>query len=67
MNGRIWALGVGILGAILGGPARLVAQDDKTADRPLATREELQSALQRSGGSELAVRIKSRLTEGDFR
>ena len=48
-------------------PAGLAAQDNKTADRPLATRDELQSALQSSGASEVAARIKVRLAEGDFR
>lgn len=68
MNSRIWALRVGMLGAILlGGPARLAAQDQKLADRPLATREELQSAMDRARGSELAARIQTRLSAGDFR
>jgi protein involved in polysaccharide export with SLBB domain len=48
-------------------PAVARAQGAKVADRPLATREELQIALQGAGASELAVRIKTRLTEGDFR
>ena len=52
---------------LLATPAVVRAQDDKPADRPLATREELQAAMQRAGGSELAVRIKTRLAEGDFR
>jgi hypothetical protein len=46
----------------------VAAQDArKVADRPLATREELQAALQDAGASDVAVQIKSRLTEGDFR
>ena len=52
---------------LLGAPAVARAQDENVVDRPLATREELQAAMQRAGGSEVAVRIKSRLTEGDFR
>jgi protein involved in polysaccharide export with SLBB domain len=52
---------------LLATPAVARAQDDNSADRPLATRAELQAAMQRAGGSQLAVRIKSRLTEGDFR
>jgi protein involved in polysaccharide export with SLBB domain len=57
-----------ILGSLLLLAAPAVAQDDdKPADRPLATREELQAALQKAGASEAAVRIKSRLTDGDFR
>lgn len=61
--------------AVLGGilllltPGGAVAQtrDDSLADRPMATRQELEAAAQRAGASELAVRIKTRLTEGDFR
>jgi len=47
----------------------LAAQDDprKVADRPLATREELQAALGSAGASEVAMHIKTRLSEGDFR
>jgi len=45
----------------------LAAQNDNTADRPLATREELQSAMERARGSELGARINARLTQGDFR
>ena len=53
---------------VLAAPVMARAQDDKTAvDRPLATRQELESALQRAGGSQVAVRIKSRLADGDFR
>src|SRR5256885_17190701 len=48
--------------------ARAQAQDDKTAvDRPLATRQELESALQRAGATQVAARIKTRLSDGDFR
>lgn len=53
---------------LLATPVIARAQDDKTVvERPLATRPELESALQRAGASELAARIKTRLTEGDFR
>jgi protein involved in polysaccharide export with SLBB domain len=53
---------------LLATPVIARAQDDKTAvDRALATRQELESALQRAGATELAARIKTRLTEGDFR
>jgi protein involved in polysaccharide export with SLBB domain len=53
---------------LLATPVVARAQDDKTAvDRPLATRQELESALQRAGGSQLAVQIKTRLSQGDFR
>ncbi|HEV8510130.1 MAG TPA: SLBB domain-containing protein, partial [Gemmatimonadales bacterium] len=48
-------------------PLPLAAQDGKVVERPLATRAELQAALQNAGASNLALRIKSRLTEGDFR
>lgn len=58
--GGVWALlGVGTM----------QAQDQdprKVAERPLATREELQAALQTAGASDAAVRIKTRLSEGDF-
>ena len=64
---RVW--GVVLLAAI--GTMPLAAQDgtaDKNVvDRPLATRAELQSALQRAGASQVAAQIKSRLAEGDFR
>jgi protein involved in polysaccharide export with SLBB domain len=64
---RGWGLGVGVL-MVLGLSRDVVAQDGrKVADRPLATREELKSALEDAGASELAARIKMRLTEGDFR
>lgn len=53
------------------GTAPLAAQDgnaDKNiVNRPLATREDLQAALQRAGASQVAVQIKSRLDDGDFR
>jgi SLBB domain-containing protein len=62
---RTWVVVSGVWALFV---APLAAQDDKTVvDRPLATREELQGALQRSAASELAARIKTRLTEGDFR
>ncbi|HET9387352.1 MAG TPA: SLBB domain-containing protein [Gemmatimonadales bacterium] len=47
-----------------------MAQDKdarKVADRPLATREELQAALSSAGASNVALQIKTRLSEGDFR
>jgi protein involved in polysaccharide export with SLBB domain len=57
-----------VLGGILLVATPAVAQRaDSLADRPLARREQLQAAAQRAGASEIAVRIKSRLTEGDFR
>jgi len=53
---------------LLATPVSARAQDDNTAvDRPLATRQELESALHRAGASQLAARIKTRLAEGDFR
>jgi protein involved in polysaccharide export with SLBB domain len=52
---------------LLASPSISSAQDNKAVDRPLATREELQAALQGAGASNVAVRIKTRLTEGDFR
>lgn len=64
----LWALGLGI--GVLLTSGSLAAQDQdprKTADRALATREELQAALKDAGSSDVAVRIKSRLDEGDFR
>ncbi|HWC73506.1 MAG TPA: SLBB domain-containing protein [Gemmatimonadales bacterium] len=45
----------------------VAAQDGKDADRPLATREELQAALQRAGSSDEGARIKTRLVLGDFK
>lgn len=63
---RALGLGIGVL--LISGS--LAAQDQdprKTADRALATREELQAALKDAGSSDVAVRIKSRLNEGDFR
>ena len=58
--------------AVLGGMLLLVTpavaqRPDSVANRPLASRAELEAATQRAGASEIAVRIKSRLTEGDFR
>lgn len=60
---RIWAAGFGMLFVT----APLAAQQDNPADRPLATRAELESALRSAGASDVAVRIKQRLEEGDFR
>ena len=63
---KMWVV-MGGMWALLNA-APLAAQDDKPpVDRPLATRQELQSALQGAGASELAARIKTRLSEGDFR
>jgi protein involved in polysaccharide export with SLBB domain len=64
---QVWGL---VLLAALG--AMPLAAQDGNADknvvnRPLATREELQAALQRAGASQVAVQIKSRLDDGDFR
>jgi len=61
-----------VVGAVLllATPVVARAQDDKptpAVNRPLATRQELESELQRAGATELAARIKTRLTEGDFR
>jgi len=54
--------------ALLAAPVMARAQDDKAAvERPLATRQELESALQRAGASQVAARIKTRLSDGDFR
>ena len=64
---RLRALGFGIWAVL--SPGSLMAQEQdprKVADRPLATREELQAALQTAGASDAAVRIKTRLSEGDF-
>lgn len=64
---RALGIGVGGLWSLLW-VAPLVAQEPgKIVDRPLATRAELQAALQDAGASDVAVRIKTRLTEGDFR
>lgn len=53
---------------LLATPVIARAQNDKPAvDRPLATRQELQTALEGAGATELAARIKTRLSEGDFR
>lgn len=64
---RAWKL---LVAMVVGIPAVGAAQDDaKLADRPLATRPELEAAAQRLNGSasQVAVRIKERLTDGDFR
>ncbi|MFN2571129.1 MAG: polysaccharide biosynthesis/export family protein [Gemmatimonadales bacterium] len=58
---------LGMLVLVAATPSVAQAQDDKVADRPLATRQELESAMERANGSQLAVRIRSRLAEGDFR
>lgn len=67
---RMWVVIGGMLAATLTA-GTLAAQDgnsDKNiVNRPLATREELQAAMQRVGASQVAVQIKSRLDEGDFR
>jgi protein involved in polysaccharide export with SLBB domain len=70
MRGRIWRLSrlveAAALAALL--PFGLAAQDArKVADRPLATREELQAAMDDAGPSDVGARIKMRLSEGDFR
>jgi SLBB domain len=52
---------------LLATPGTGFAQSDSPADRPLATREELETALRSAGASEAAVRIKTRLADGDFR
>jgi len=65
---RIWEIGVGILVLLAPGGVQAQEQDPrKVAERALATREELQAALKDAGSSDVAVRIKSRLDEGDFR
>lgn len=63
---RMWVVGCGMWALLSAGP--LAAQDDprKVADRALATREELKTALASAGASDVAMRIKSRLDEGDF-
>jgi protein involved in polysaccharide export with SLBB domain len=64
---RAWKL---LVAMVIGIPAVGAAQDDaKLAERPLATRQELEAASQRLNGSasQAAVRIKARLSEGDFR
>ena len=62
---RMWVIAIA---TFLGVPAVSAAQsDEKIAERPLATREELQAAQQRAGASVLAARIRTRLSEGDFR
>lgn len=52
---------------LLATPVIVRAQDGSVADRPLATREELQAELRKAGASEAAARIKTRLEQGDFR
>lgn len=58
--------------AVLGGMVLLATpamaqRADSVANRPLASRAELEAASRSAGASEIAVRIKSRLTDGDFR
>jgi len=62
---RMWVVVSGMWALL--GAAPLAAQDAKVADRPLATREELEAARERAGASQLAARIQARLTDGDFR
>lgn len=65
---RVRALSFGMWALLTSGS--LAAQEPdprKVAGRPLATRAELQAALQGAGASDAAVRIKTRLSEGDFR
>lgn len=63
---RMWVVGCGMWALLSAGS--LAAQDDprKVADRALATREELKTALASAGASDVALRIKSRLDDGDF-
>jgi len=66
MNGSFRVVTLAMMTAIF--PlARAHAQVGSVADRPLATREELQAALQGAGASQDAVKIKARLSEGDFK
>lgn len=65
MKTRMWVVGCGMWA--LAGMTSLAAQGPKALDRPLATREELQAALQQAGASNLAAQINLRLTQGDFR
>ena len=73
MKGRMWRVSrfwrlVEVTAILAIVPLGLAAQDENTAvDRPLATRQELESGLQRAGATQLAARIKTRLSEGDFR
>lgn len=60
-----WVVGCGMWVSVWAVP--LAAQRDAPADRPLATREELQDVMRKAGASETAARIKARLAEGDFR
>ena len=57
---------VGSILLVAATPSTVFAQNGN-ADRPMATREELETALRSAGASESAARMKSRLTEGDFR
>ena len=61
---RMWVVGCGMWALLAAGP--VAAQQDNPADRPLATREQLESALRGAGASEAAARIKQRLEMGDF-
>ena len=63
----MWVVVSGLWAIVAAAP--LAAQDgnDNPADRPLATRQDLQAALQQAGASEEGARIKARLAEGDFR
>ena len=61
---RLYAVTAAV--CLLAIPAVARAQDGQSVDRPLATRAELQTALQRAGASAEAARIKARLTAGDF-
>ena len=57
---------VGSILLVAATPSTVFAQNGN-ADRPMATREELELALRSAGATESAARMKSRLTEGDFR
>lgn len=66
----IRVLGLAVGGLIVGALCQPIQAQDawkKVADRPLATREELQAALKDAGASNIALQIKTRLSEGDFR
>ena len=72
MRGRMWRIwrlveAAAIVAFLPAGLAAQAAQDDKAVDRPLATRAELQAAMDRARGSQVAARIQTRLSEGDFR
>jgi len=64
---KAWVLVCGMWAMLAAGPLAAQDGDGNIANRPLATREELQAALQRSPAADVAARIKSRLTDGDFR